>query len=137
MNGCMKVKSLLQIIPALMISAAMASTTIAAGKVNPEAVSKGMLTALNNQVGLSADQLDKAKPIIEKHVADLEAVKNDATLDKAAKRAKVVELRQQYVTDINGILTPDQQKKWAAARETNKAKVKARVKQKAAQKASQ
>ena len=96
-----------------------------------------MLTALNNQVGLSADQLDKAKPIIEKHVADLEAVKNDATLDKAAKRAKVVELRQQYVTDINGILTPDQQKKWAAARETNKAKVKARVKQKAAQKASQ
>jgi hypothetical protein len=133
----MTVKSLLQIIPALMISAAMATTTIAAGKVNPEAVSKGMLTALNNQVGLSADQQDKAKPIIEKHVADLGAVKNDTTLDKAAKRAKVVELRQQYVTDINGILTPDQQKKWAAARETNKAKVKARVKQKTAQKASQ
>jgi hypothetical protein len=111
----MKVKSLLQIISTLMISAAMATTTIAAGKINPEAVSKGMLTALNNQAGLSADQQDKAKPIIEKHVADLEAVKNDATLDKAAKRAKVVELRQQYVTDINGILTPDQQKKWAAA----------------------
>ena len=85
-----------------------------------------MLTALNNQVGLSADQQNKAKPIIDKHVADLEAVKNDATLDKAAKKAKVIPLRQQYVTDINGILTPDQQKKWAAARETNKAKVKAR-----------
>jgi len=133
----MKAKSLLQIIAALMISAAMATTTIAAGKINPEAVSKGMLTALNNQAGLSADQQEKAKPIIEKHVADLEAVKNDATLDKAAKRAKVVELRQQYVTDINGILTPDQQKKWAAARETNKAKVKARVKQKAAEEAPQ
>jgi hypothetical protein len=96
-----------------------------------------MLTASNNQVGLSAYQQDKAKPIIEKHVADLEAVKNDATLDKAAKRAKVVELRRQYVTDINGILTPDQQKKWAAARETNKAKVKARVKQKATKEAGQ
>ena len=84
-----------------------------------------------------ADQQDKAKPIIDKHVADLEAVKNDATLDKAAKRAKVVELRKQYVTDINGILTPDQQKKWAASREANKAKVKARVKQRAAQKAGQ
>jgi len=83
-----------------------------------------------------ADQQDKAKPIIDKHVADLEAVKNDATLDKAAKRAKVVELRKQYVTDINGILTPDQQKKWAASREANKAKVKSRVKQRAAQKAS-
>ena len=29
-----------------------------------------------------ADQQDKAKPIIDKHVADLEAVKNDATLDR-------------------------------------------------------
>jgi hypothetical protein len=45
----MKAKSLFRIIPALMISAAMATTTIAA---NPEAVSKGMLTVLNNQVGL-------------------------------------------------------------------------------------
>ncbi len=115
----------------------MATTSIAAEKVKPEAVSKGMLTALNNQVGLSADQQNKAKPIIDKHVADLEAVKNDATLDKAAKKAKVVQLRQQYVTDINGILTPDQQKKWAAARETNKAKVKAGVKQRAAEKAGQ
>jgi hypothetical protein len=133
----MKAKSLLQIIPALMISVVMATTTIAAGKVNPEAVSKAMLTALNNQVSLSADQQEKAKPIIDKHVADLEAVKNDTTLDKAAKKAKVVELRQQYVTDINGILTPDQQKKWEASREANKAKVKAHVKEKAAEKAPQ
>ena len=137
LNGCMKAKNLLQIIPTLMISAAMATTSLAAGKVNPEAVSKGMLTALNKQVGLSADQQDKAKPIIDKHVADLEAVKNDTTLDKAAKKAKVAELRQQYVTDINGILTPDQQKKWEASREANKAKVKARVQQKAAEKAPQ
>jgi hypothetical protein len=133
----MKAKSLLQIIPALMISVAMATTTMAAGKVNPETVSKAMLTALNNQVTLSADQQDKAKPIIDKHVADLEAVKNDTTLDKAAKKAKVVELRKQYVDDINGILTPDQQKKWETSRETNKAKIKAHVKQKAAEKAAQ
>jgi hypothetical protein len=133
----MKAKSLLQIIPALMISVAMATTSVAAEKLNPEAVSKAMLTALNNQVDLSADQQDKAKPIIDKHLADLEAVKNDATLDKAAKKAKLVELRKQYVTDINGILTPDQQKKWEASREAKKAKVKARVKQKAAEKAPQ
>jgi hypothetical protein len=94
----MKAKILLQIIAGSMISAAMATTTIAAGKVNPEAVSKGMLTGLNNQVSLSADQQDKVKPIIDKYVADLEGVKNDATLDKAAKRAKGVQLRQQYVT---------------------------------------
>ena len=133
----MKAKNLLQIIPALMIFGAMATTTLAAGKISPEQASKAMLTALNNQVTLSADQQEKAKPIIDKHVADLEALKNDTTLDKAGKKAKVVELRQQYVTDINGILTPDQQKKWEASREANKAKVKARVKQKAAEKAPQ
>jgi hypothetical protein len=137
LNPCMKAKSLLQIISALMISAAMATTTLAAGKISPEAISKGMLTALNNQVTLSADQQEKAKPIIDKHVADLEAVKNDATLDKAAKKAKVLELRKQYNTDINGILTPDQQKKWEASREANKAKVKAHLKEKAAETAPQ
>ena len=137
LNGCMKAKSLLQIIPALMISAAMATTTLAAGKISPEQASKALLTALNKQVTLSADQQDKAKPIIDKHVADLEAVKNDTTLDKDAKKAKVVELRKQYVDDINGILTPDQQKKWEASREANKAKVKAHLKKKAAEKAPQ
>jgi hypothetical protein len=52
-----------------MTSVAMATTAIAAGNTTP--ISKGMLTALNNQAGLSADQQEKAKPIIEKHVADL------------------------------------------------------------------
>ena len=84
----MNAKSLFQIIPGLMISFAMATTTLADEKTSPEAVSKGMLTALNNQVGLSADQQEKAKPIIDKHVADLEAVKNDTTLDKAAKKRR-------------------------------------------------
>jgi hypothetical protein len=127
----MKAKRFLQIVAALMISAAMATTTMAAEKSTP--ISKGMLTALNNQAGLSADQREKAKPIIEKHVTDLQAVKNDTTLDKAAKKAKFLELRQQYVTDINGILTPDQQKKWEASR----AKGKAHVAKKAAEKAPQ
>jgi DNA-binding transcriptional regulator YbjK len=133
----MKAKRFLQIIVALMISVAMATTTIAAGTASGSIVSKGMLTALNNQTGLSADQHEKAKSIIDKHVADLQAVKNDTTLDNAAKKSKFAELRQQYVTDINGILTPDQQKKWEASRGANKAKVKARVKQKAAEKAPQ
>ena len=133
----MKAKRFLQIIAAFMIFAALATTTIAAGTASGSIVSKGMLTALNNQTGLSADQQGKAKPIIDKHVADLQAVKNDTTLDKATKKAKLAELRQQYVTDINGILTPDQQKKWEGSKEANKAKVKAHVKKKAAEKAPQ
>src|SRR5258708_37950728 len=59
LNSCMKAKSLFPIIPALMISVAMATTSIAAEKVKPEAVIKGMLTALNNQIGLSTDPQNK------------------------------------------------------------------------------
>jgi S1-C subfamily serine protease len=78
------------------------------------AVRRKMLAVLNEQLALTADQQDQAKPIIEKHVAGLEALKNDATLGSADKKAKVAQLRRQYVLDINDILAPDQQKKWAA-----------------------
>jgi Spy/CpxP family protein refolding chaperone len=142
----MKSKSLLQIIPAILLSASLAAVAAdkpkaspspaaaaaspspaAAGKrtANPEAVSKGMLTRLTNQVGLTAAQQTKAKPIIDKFVADAFAVRDDATLDSAAKKAKVDQLRQQRDTDITGILTPVQKKKFAAAQEQRKAQLEA------------
>jgi hypothetical protein len=151
----MKSKSLLQIIPAILLSASLASTAVAADKpkaspspaaaaaspspaaagkrtANPEAVSKGMLTRLTNQVGLTAAQQTKAKPIIDKYVADRFAVRDDATLDSAAKKAKADQLRQQYETDIGGILTPAQKKKYAAAVAANRAQLEAARAKKAA-----
>jgi hypothetical protein len=43
------------------------------------------------------------------------ALKNDSSLVGAAKREKRKTLHSQYVSDINGVLTPDQQKNWATA----------------------
>jgi hypothetical protein len=84
-----------------------------------------MLTRLTNQVGLTAAQQAKAKPIIDKYVADNFALRDDATLDRAAKKAKHDQLKQQYDTDITGLLNPTQKKKYAAAQAANKAQLEA------------
>ena len=147
----MKSKTLLQIVPVFLLSASLAGLAMAAdnptpppaaagapaaaGKrtPNPEAISKGMLTRLTNQVGLTAAQQTKAKPIIDKYVADNFALRGDATLDAAGKKAKHDQLKQQYDTDINALLTPAQKKKYAAAEAANKAQLEAaRARRKAA-----
>jgi hypothetical protein len=147
----MKSKTLLQIVPVFLISASLAGLAMAADNAtpppaaagapaaagkrtpNPEAISKGMLTRLTNQVGLTAAQQTKAKPTIDKYVADNLALRGDATLDAAAKKAKHDQLKQQYDTDINALLTPAQKKKYAAAEAANKAQLEAaRAKRKAA-----
>ena len=146
----MKSKTLLQIVPVFLLSASLAGLAMAADKPapppaaagapaaagkrtpNPEAISKGMLTRLTNQVGLTAAQQGKAKPIIDKYVADNLALRNDATLDTAAKKAKHDQLKQQYDADINAILTPAQKKKYAAAEAANKAQLEAARAKKAA-----
>jgi hypothetical protein len=100
----------------------------AAGKkrtMSPDAIKKGQLTRLRNEVGLKADQETKVKPIVDKYVDDRQAVKNDASLTSTAKEAKFKDLRQQYVASINGVLTPDQQKQWAAAKTARVAKMRA------------
>ena len=147
----MKSKTLLQIVPVFLLSASLAGLAMAADKPtpppaaadapaaagkrtpNPEAISKGMLTRLTNQVGLTAAQQTKAKPIIDKYVADNLALRGDATLDTAAKKAKHDQLKQQFDTDINALLTPAQKKKYAGAEAANKAQLEAaRAKRKAA-----
>ena len=137
----MESKTLLQIVSAFLISASLAGLAIAADQPtpspapagaaagkrtpNPEAISKGMLTRLTNQVGLTAAQQTTAKPIIDKYVADRLALRSDATLDTAAKKAKHDQLKQQYDTDITGLLNPTQKKKYAAAQAATKAQLEA------------
>ena len=144
----MKLKTLLQNVPAILLSASLAGLAIAADKPaspapaaaaagkrtpNPEAISKGMLTRLTNEVGLTSAEQTKAKPIIDKYVADNFALRGDATLDAAAKKAKHDQLKQQYDADISALLTPAQKKKYAAAEAANRAQLEAaRAKRKAA-----
>jgi hypothetical protein len=118
---------------ALIANAASPDATPAAGattkhKVSLDTIKTSRLTRLNNQVGLTADQQAKAKPIIDKYVDDRHATNGD--------RAKLVALKAKYDSDINAILTPDQQQKLAAAQSATAAKLKAARAAKAAAAAS-
>ena len=95
---------------------------------SPDAVKKARLTALKNQVGLTADQEAKAKPIIDQYVDDRVAAKGD--------KAKLTDLKTKYDSDINAILTPEQQKKLSASKAARVEKMKAAKAAKAASSAS-
>jgi hypothetical protein len=82
------------------------------------------LTRLKNQVDLTADQEAKAKPIIDTYVDDRLAAKGD--------RAKLVALKTKFDSDINAILTPDQQKKLLASKNAAAERMKAARARKAA-----
>lgn len=74
------------------------------------------LADLKKEVNLTKAQEAKVKPIIEKYVSDRTALSNDKTVSKSDKNSKSDALRKQYNSDINAVLTPDQQQKWAAAK---------------------
>jgi hypothetical protein len=83
---------------------------------SPDAIKKRQLSVLKKEAALTADQESKVTPIISKYVDDVVALKNDPSLVGAAKREKRKSLHAQYVNDIDAVLTPDQQKSWAAAK---------------------
>ena len=106
---------------AIIANAASPDASPAAGakakKASPDAVKAARLTRLKNQVDLTVDQEAKAKPIIDKYVDDRQAANGD--------RAKLVALKTKFDSDIDAILTPDQQKKLAAAKSASVEKIKA------------
>ncbi len=116
--------------PAATVSAAASPSPSATTKrkVSPDTLKKARLTRLKNQVGLTADQEAKAKPIIDKYVDDREAANGD--------KAKLEALKTKYDSDINAILTPDQQKKLTASKAAAVEKLKAAKAAKAAASAS-
>jgi Spy/CpxP family protein refolding chaperone len=92
-----------------------APTVAQASNQAPETADQ-RLTDLKKQVSLTKVQETKVKPIITKYVSDRDALSNDKSLSKTDKNSKKEALRKQYNQDINAVLTPDQQQKWAAAK---------------------
>jgi Spy/CpxP family protein refolding chaperone len=106
-----------------------AATATTKHKVSLDSIKAARLTRLKKQVDLTPDQEAKAKPIIDKYVDDRHATNGD--------RTKLPALKTQYDSDINAILTPEQQKKLTAAQAATAEKLKAaRAAKKAAAAAS-
>jgi len=75
----------------------------------PEQRLQRMTQALN----LTEDQQAKIKPILENESTQMQSLRSDTSLSQADQRTKMKQIRENTNSQINPILTPDQQKQYA------------------------
>jgi Spy/CpxP family protein refolding chaperone len=78
------------------------------------------LQQISSQLNLTDDQKTQLKPILQSEYQQLKGVKDDTSLSPEQKQAKTKEIHQTYKSQISNVLTPEQQKKWAAMKEETK-----------------
>jgi periplasmic protein CpxP/Spy len=67
---------------------------------------------MSKELNLTEDQKTKLKPVLEDENKQMQSLHSDTTLTAEQKRDKMKDLRQNTDSQINQILTPDQQKKY-------------------------
>lgn len=72
---------------------------------------------LSKELNLTDDQKAKVKPILEDQEKQMQALRADTSLSQEQKHEKMMQLHETSHSQINGILTPDQQKKFAQLKE--------------------
>lgn len=72
------------------------------------------------KLNLSQQQQDQLKPIFDKHRDQAKTIWQDNTLTQDQKKEKMLALRQDMQTQMNAVLTPDQQQQWQQMRENMK-----------------
>jgi hypothetical protein len=70
-----------------------------------------MVNHINQACGLTSDQVSKLQPIAENYIKTREANKQQYANDSASLRNANKISNQNYKTQVNAILTPDQQQK--------------------------
>lgn len=78
------------------------------------------LQKMATQLNLTDDQKDKIKPLLQEQFQQLKTVHDDTSLSPDQKQAKAKEIHQTYHSQIQAVLTPEQQKKFAAMKEQKK-----------------
>jgi Spy/CpxP family protein refolding chaperone len=69
------------------------------------------------QLNLTDDQRAKIQPILQSSRQQAQAVRNDSTLTPEQKKAKMRDIRQDAMTQMNSLLTPEQQQQWQQMRQ--------------------
>jgi len=106
--------------PVLRAEDAPAPSAPAAGAGDHKGARGDRLKELTEKLALTDDQVAKIKPILKDEAEALKALKDDTSIDKEAKRPKMMEIRKSHQDKILAILTPDQQAKLKAMREQHK-----------------
>lgn len=92
-------------------SASQAADTSARVKVQER------LQHLSSELNLTEDQKAKIRPILQNEVSQIKTVHADTSMSAGDKEARIKDIHTSAKSQINEILTPDQQKKLAAMRE--------------------
>lgn len=79
------------------------------------------LETLSKELNLTDEQKTKLKPILEDAGKQMRGVRDDTSLTQDQKRDKMKQLRESTDSQINGILTPEQQKKFEDLKAQEKA----------------
>jgi Spy/CpxP family protein refolding chaperone len=95
-------------------TAALPAFSQDAASANPDA----KLQQISQQLNLTDDQKTKLKPILTEEAQQIQGVKDDTSMSPTDKKAKMHEIKASHRTQINEVLTPDQQKKWAEMRQS-------------------
>jgi periplasmic protein CpxP/Spy len=83
-------------------------SAMAAGMNSPDA----HLQMLSEKLNLTDDQKAKLKPILEDGAQQFKSVKDDTSLTPEQKKAKMKAAHESMHSQINAILTPEQQAKF-------------------------
>ena len=71
---------------------------------------------MSTALSLTPDQSEKIKAIMETQRPAVDAIRNDNSLSREDRRAKLQELRKTTDPQIEAILTPEQKTKWEELR---------------------
>ncbi len=70
------------------------------------------LDRLSKELKLTDDQKEKIKPILQNESDQMKSLRDDTSMSREDRRAKVMDLRQKTDEGIKAVLNPDQQKKY-------------------------
>ncbi len=69
------------------------------------------------RLNLSEAQKTQMQSIFQQHRAEMQAVQQDSTLTAEQKQAKRQQIREEMRSQLNSVLTPEQQQQWQQMRE--------------------
>jgi|SRR5579863_8710056 len=67
---------------------------------------------LTKQLKLSSDQQTKAQDIFQSERSQMESLRQDSSLSREDRRAKMMDIHKDADTQVRALLDADQQKKW-------------------------
>jgi Spy/CpxP family protein refolding chaperone len=83
------------------------------GRHHGSAMASRGVDKMKSELSLTDDQVAKVKAINDKFTKSFEELRKDTTITIAASRAKARKLIADQRSQVNGVLTPAQQTKWA------------------------